>query len=107
MILLSTVSLVVGALLGQRFRVWVLMPATAIVLATAIGAGVNQAYTAWTIVLMAAAAAASMQIGYLVGLAIHHLLAASLSSRSSSVTASAAPTPASHSAQNREGLRPH
>ena len=84
--ILSMVSLLVGMVLGQRFKVLVLMPATAIVLVLAVGAGVTQARTAWSIVLMAAAAATSMQIGYLVGIGVHHVLAAALSRRSSPLT---------------------
>jgi membrane protein DedA with SNARE-associated domain len=95
--ILSMISLLVGALLGQRFKVMVLMPATAILLILAVGIGVTHAQTAWSIVLMAAAAATSMQIGYLIGIGIHHVLAAAWSSRSSpraSPTASARHHPA-------------
>ena len=98
MILLSMVSLLVGALLGQRFKVMVLMPATPIVLILAVGTGVAHAQTAWSIVLMAAAAAISMQIGYLVGIGIHHILAAALS-RSSPPTSLTASTSARHPAR--------
>jgi membrane protein DedA with SNARE-associated domain len=86
MIILSVVSLLVGAVLGQRFKVMALMPATAIVLVLAVATGVTQAQTAWSIVLMVAAAATSMQIGYLIGIGIRHVLAAALSSRSSPLT---------------------
>jgi hypothetical protein len=84
--ILLMVSLLVGAALGQRFKVLVLMPATAIVLVLAVGTGVTQARTAWSIVLMAAAAATCLQIGYLVGIGVHHVLAAALSKRSSPLT---------------------
>ena len=88
MLTLSIVSFLIGAGLGQHYRVLVLMPATAILLVVAIGTGVAQAQTAWSIVLMVAAAAASIQIGYLVGVAVHHVLAASWSSGSSPLTSS-------------------
>jgi hypothetical protein len=99
MMILSIISLLVGALLGQRFKVMVLMPATAIVLVVAIGTGVTHAHTAWSIILMAAAAATSMQIGYLIGIGIHHVLAAALSSRSSPLTSPTASTSAQHPAR--------
>jgi hypothetical protein len=98
MIVLSTISLLVGALLGQRFKVMVLMPATAIVLVIAVGTGVTHAYTAWSIILMAVAAATSMQIGYLIGIGVHHVLAAALSSRSPSLVSRTASTPVRHPA---------
>ena len=73
MITLSMISLLVGAALGQRFKVIVLMPVIAIVLVLVVATGVSLAQTAWTIVLMVATAATCLQIGYFVGIAIHHL----------------------------------
>lgn len=98
MILLSMVSFLVGALLGQRFKVMVLMPAITIVLVLAVGTGVTLDYTAWSIVLTAAAASTSLQIGYLIGIGIHHVLMAALSSRSSPLTSHTGSTPARHPA---------
>jgi hypothetical protein len=86
MIALSMISLLVGAALGQRFKVMVLMPAIAIVLVLAVGTGVAHAQTAWSIVLMAVAAATCLQIGYLIGIFIRHVLVAALSRRSSPLT---------------------
>jgi membrane protein DedA with SNARE-associated domain len=93
MMMLAVVSFLVGAVLGQRFKVLVLIPATAIMLVLAAATGVTQAQTAWSIVLMAAAAATSMQIGYLIGIAIH-ALAVLWSGKSSSLTSPTASTPA-------------
>jgi hypothetical protein len=92
--ILSVISLLIGAVLGQRFKVLVLMPATAIVLVLAVATGVTQAQTAWSIVLTATAAATSMQIGYLIGIGIRHVLAAVWSSRSSPLTSPTASTSA-------------
>jgi membrane protein DedA with SNARE-associated domain len=83
MIWLSIGSLMVGALLAQRFKIIALVPATFAVLVIAIGAGVAQANSAWLIVAMIAAASVSMQAGYFVGMLIQHLLGALLASRSS------------------------
>ncbi len=74
MITLSMISLLVGAALGQRFKVMVLMPVIAIVLVLVVATGVLLAQTAWAIVLMAGVAATCLQIGYFVGIAIHHLV---------------------------------
>jgi membrane protein DedA with SNARE-associated domain len=88
MITLSLVSLLIGAALGQYYRVLALIPATAVLLVLAIGTGVAQAQTAWSIVLMVAAAATSVQIGYLVGLTVHHVVAANWSGGTSALTSS-------------------
>jgi len=85
-ILLAMVSLLVGALLAQRFRVMVLVPATAIVLGVAVGTGVTHPHTVWSMILMVGTAATSMQIGYLIiGSGVRHVLAGVSSSRSSPV----------------------
>ena len=73
MILLAIPSLLVGAVLAQHFRVMVLLPATAMVLIAAAGTGLTQSYTIGWTMLMAAAASASMQVGYLLGLALRCL----------------------------------
>jgi hypothetical protein len=99
MIILSMVSLLIGAVLGQGFRVIVLMPATAIVLVLAVGTGAAHAHTAWMFVLMTATTATSMQIGYFIGIGIRHLVAAALSSRSASLNSTAASTAARHPAR--------
>ena len=86
MMTLSMISFLLGAVLGQRFKIVVLIPAFAIVLAFVVGTGVALAQTAGSIVLMAAAAVTCLQIGYLVGIGVHHVLAAALSRRSSPLT---------------------
>lgn len=85
MLVLSTVSFMVGAALAQRFKIMVLVPAVATVLTVAVGIGATNAYTAWSIVVTAVIAATSMQIGYLIGMSIHGLLAGA-SSRSTPST---------------------
>ncbi len=71
MLTLSVVSLLAGAGLGLYCRILVLIPATAILLAVAIGTGVTPVpHTAWSIVLMVAAATTCIQIGYLAGVAV-------------------------------------
>ena len=72
MMTLATISLLVGMVLGQRFKVMVLLPTIAIALVLAIGAGLARVDTVCWIVVMAAATATSLQIGYLVGIGIRH-----------------------------------
>ena len=86
MLVLSTVSFLVGAALAQRYTIMVLLPAVATVLTLAVGIGVTNAYTFWSIVVTAATAATSMQIGYLIGMSIHGLLAAASSRPAPSTT---------------------
>ena len=90
MLVLSTVSFLIGAALARRFNVLVLTPAVAIVVTLAVGIGDTNEPTAWSIVAMAAAAATSMQVGYLIGMSIHDVLAAA-SSRSAPSTSARHP----------------
>ena len=76
MLVLSTASFLIGAALAQRFNVIILIPAVVIVLTLAVGIGVTNASTAWSIVAIAAAATTCMQIGYFIGLSIRDVLAA-------------------------------
>jgi hypothetical protein len=68
---LIILSLLAGLVLGQWFRVMVLVPAVA--LALLVGIGMAHADGTWWTALMAAAAAAAVQIGYLIGLVIRHI----------------------------------
>ena len=74
MIFMAIPSLLVGAVLAQRFKVLVLLPATLMVLMAAAGIGLAQSYTIGATVLLAAAGSASMQAGYLFGLGLRYLL---------------------------------
>jgi hypothetical protein len=75
---LLVVSFLVGAVLGQGFKVFVLVPAYAIALLIAVGTGVAHVDTVWSTVLTAAVVAMGMQLGYLFGIGIQHILAAAL-----------------------------
>ncbi len=97
MITLSMISFLVGAALGQRFKVLVLMPALAIVLVLAVATGVTHALTAWSMVLMVATTATCLQVGYFVGIGIRPVLEAAISRNSSSP--SSVKTPARHAAR--------
>jgi hypothetical protein len=68
-------SLLAGMVLGQRFRVLVLVPAMAVVLPIAIGAAAASHQGLGTIVLLGTLSVASLQIGYLLGVGIRHALA--------------------------------
>jgi len=98
MITISMISFLFGAALGQRFNVVVLIPAMAIVLVLAVGAGATHAQANWWIVVMAATASVCLQCGYFAGICFRHFVAAR--SRESSSLASAE-TSARHAAGSR------
>jgi hypothetical protein len=75
MVLLSLLCILIGALLGLRFRVLVLVPATAVciflVLLVGLSSGAGAAWTA----IVAVIAAALLQVGYLGGVTISFFVA--------------------------------
>jgi hypothetical protein len=81
MILLVIISWLTGAVLAQRFKIMILIPAVAPVIGAATAMGVAQAHPVWWILVMAGAACASMQVGYFLGLSIRHFLEAPLAQR--------------------------
>ena len=87
MLLLSAASFLVGAALAQRFSIMILLPAFLAVLMLSLGVGVAEALTAWSIVVTAATIAISLQIGYLIGMSIHDVLAAAASRSAPSASA--------------------
>jgi hypothetical protein len=91
MIPFSMISFLIGATLAQRFKVMVLMPATAIVLVVAVGIEATPERTVWSIVMIAIIIATCQQIGYLFGIVIRHVLLAALPQKSSALTSPEAP----------------
>ena len=74
MLMLPFVCFLVGAVLGQGFKVFVLVPAIALTLTVAIGFAHSETF--WHIVSAAFLATSSLQIGYFAGVAASHLVAA-------------------------------
>jgi hypothetical protein len=72
MIWLSTVSLVAGGLLAQRFKIIVLVPATFVVVVIALAVGMAQTGGVWSIILMIATTSVGLQIGYFLGMFIKY-----------------------------------
>lgn len=81
MLPLALLCLLVGMVLGQRFKVLILAPSMIITLGIIIGTGIVRAEPPWTLGLSAAAAITALQIGYLVGLGIRQLMAGARASR--------------------------
>jgi hypothetical protein len=71
--LLAIFTLLIGAALGQRFTVLILIPAILATLAVAIGLGMARAQVPGTIALITLAAVACLQIGYLLGVIARQL----------------------------------
>ena len=85
MLAISMLCLLLGAMLGQRFTVLVLVPAMAIVMILSVGAGSVHPESAWWIVKMAGAAAICLQCGYFAGIMMRHFLAEAPSEQPSSL----------------------
>jgi len=66
--------LLLGLLLGQQFKVLILVPATAVVAALTIFVDISRGDTFWLIAIMVVVGIVSLQIGYLLGIGIHELL---------------------------------
>jgi hypothetical protein len=74
MMTLILVYLLLGAALGQRFKVLVLIPCMGLVLPFVAAAGVVRAEPFEQIIFAAIAAASSLQVGYLAGIGLRHLM---------------------------------
>jgi hypothetical protein len=75
MIISALLSLLTGAVLGMRFRVFVLLPAIAVTVASILAIEVATTHTAGRAAIVAAAAIAALQIGYLCGVGVRYALA--------------------------------
>jgi hypothetical protein len=75
------VSFLVGMVLGQRFKVLILLPAITLAVLAVIGGGLARAEPTWSIVLIAIGAAVALQVGYLVGTGIRSLIVGARASR--------------------------
>jgi hypothetical protein len=74
-------SLSIGVVLGQRFKVPVLVPGSGLALMITILAGIERGDAVWPIVLTSLAVVSGLQIGYLIGTAISHLIKAARTAR--------------------------
>jgi hypothetical protein len=90
MIIFSLVSLFIGVALGQHFKIRVVIPVSVVVLLFAVGTSATHAQSVWSITLTAVIVWITMQIGYFIGIAVHHVRSARSSSRASSLASHAA-----------------
>jgi hypothetical protein len=97
MIISALLTLLTGAVLGMRFRVFVLLPAIAVTAASILASEVATSHTPGRAAFVAAVAIATLQIGYLCGVVRYALVFArlrALQDRSQAPTR--APQPARH-----------
>ena len=73
MAVLSTISAIVGVALGLRFKLLILVPAIGLVAAIIGAGGVGSGESPWHLALAIAAAAISIQVGYLGGAMVRHM----------------------------------
>lgn len=79
MSILFPICFLFGAVLGHRFKVLVLVPATALVVTTAIG--IPHAGTSWQLIEKIVVSTIILQFGYFAGIGIRYLTAAAYSRR--------------------------
>lgn len=98
MVVYLIVGVIVGALLAQRYKVLVLVPAGAVATALAVVVGVRRGGAGWEIFCFALFDIAALQIGYLAGSGIQVLAHSShaISGRHRSVGASMSSRRAAH-----------
>jgi hypothetical protein len=72
----AVIGVVVGIVLGLRYKVLILVPAVMLAMLSAIIVGVAHADRFWSIVLMTLELITAVQLGYLAGTVIHAAIAA-------------------------------
>lgn len=70
MVVLAAICFVIGAMLGSRYRVFVLIPLNFFVAAAVIGVSVTQGFSAWQILSAVFLALTILQTGFLFGAVI-------------------------------------
>jgi hypothetical protein len=72
----ALIGVVVGIVLGLRYKILILVPAVLFAMIFTIMVGVARADSFWSIVLTTVALVTAVQLGYLAGIAIHAAIAA-------------------------------
>jgi len=67
MMMLAITAVLIGAVLGMRFKILILLPATVIGSSATLGVGVAHSDGFWSILLAMVLAIAALQVGYLAG----------------------------------------
>jgi hypothetical protein len=75
MTMFAMTAVLIGALLGQRFKVLILVPAIVVGLATVLGFGMAQNGNLWSTLTVMALTITALQLGYLGGAVIRFVVA--------------------------------
>jgi hypothetical protein len=81
MLILAIGCFLIGAVLGLRFTVWILVPGIAFGLFSALAAGIAHRHDLGTIALTMVLIAIGLQLGYLAGTGLHYLVDAARAAR--------------------------
>ncbi len=73
---LAIIGVVIGIVLGLRYKVLILVPAVLFAMVLAIAIGVARADSVWSIVLTTIVVLTAVQLDYLAGTVIHAIIAA-------------------------------
>jgi hypothetical protein len=73
--MLAMMAVLIGALLGQRFKVFILVPAIVIASTAILGFGMAHDDSSWSALLVAGLTITALQFGYFGGAVIHFLIA--------------------------------
>jgi hypothetical protein len=73
--MLTMTAILTGAMLGLRFKVLILVPATVIGSAATLGAGMTHSNSLWSILLAIVLVISALQMGYLGGAVIRFVSA--------------------------------
>jgi len=76
MMILIPLSVLVGAMLGLRFKVFVLVPVICGALAIAVVEGIAGGDGLWRLVFAMIVIAASLQLGYILGIVVRFVMGA-------------------------------
>ena len=71
MTMLVMTAVLIGAMLGLRFKVFILVPAISISSVAIFGIGIAHGSGIWSVLLAAFLAITALQIGYLAGATVH------------------------------------
>jgi hypothetical protein len=98
MLFSALISLSIGIVLARRFKVLILAPAFMITLILAIGTGLARTDAAWSVGSTALVIIVGLQIGYLLGSGMRHVMVLARANRpgSTSFTSSLPPRRAAH-----------
>jgi hypothetical protein len=98
MLVSALVSLLIGIVLGRRFRVLVLVPAFILTLVLAVATGFVRTDAAWSNGLTTLVVISGLQVGYLLGSGLRHVMVLVRANRlrSATLTNTLQPHPPAH-----------